>query len=292
MQRRLVTRDARDQLRCFHERVVGLVGHRAVAGRPLHAKARPLRALLRGHDRQLRARPDRHAHAAELGHEVVALHVVPGVFGEPLGTPRAQRLLIRDRRIDERALRPEAAVKKALQRDGHRRGDVEHVDGAAPPYLAVDELAGERIVLPARTRDGHDIGVAHEVKARRVLVGPLDAHDEAASPRRRLVPLHLDARCREIGRKEVRAPYLVTGGWRAVVHALIADELLEEIGGLREDRRHDEGDSSRAPRRVRVGADSASSPRSARAHRDMASHELLRPQPRARAGRQRQTVRR
>ena len=133
-----------------------------------------------------------------------------------------------------------------------------------PFAIAKDEhRAGERIVLPARTRDGHDIGVAHEVKARRVLVGPLDAHDEAASPRRRLVPLHLDARYREIGRKEVRAPYLVTGGWRAVVHALIADELLEEIGGLREDRRHDEGDSSRAPRRVRVGADSASSPRSA-----------------------------
>src|SRR5439155_26509820 len=119
-------------------------------GRPLLTKAPPVRALPRGHDRQLRARSDRHAHAAELGHEIVALHVVPGVFGEPLRTPGPERLLIRDGRIDERALRPEVALKKALQRDGHRRGDVEHVDRAASPYLAVDELAGERIVLPAR----------------------------------------------------------------------------------------------------------------------------------------------
>ena len=41
------------------------------------------------------------------------------------------------------------ADEEALHRDSHRRGHIEHVDRAAAPHHAVDELAGERIALPA-----------------------------------------------------------------------------------------------------------------------------------------------
>jgi len=45
-------------------------------------------------------------------------------------------------------------------------------------------------------------------------------------------PLHLDARRPQVGLERVDAADLVTRGGRAVVHALVADEVLEEIGGL------------------------------------------------------------
>src|SRR5437870_9384109 len=107
-QRRAVLPDPGDELRGLEERVVGLVRHRAMARRSAYAKTRPLRALLRGDERQpRRASGEREAHAAELGHEEIGLDVVPRVLGEPRRAVGAERLLVGDRRVDERSLRTE-----------------------------------------------------------------------------------------------------------------------------------------------------------------------------------------
>ena len=48
---------------------------------------------------------------------------------------------------------------------GHRRGLVEHVDRAAAPHLAVDDLAAERVAGPLVGVDRDDVGVARAAAA-------------------------------------------------------------------------------------------------------------------------------
>ena len=76
-------------------------------GRAADAQAGPLRALLRGHDRQLRWSREWQPRAAELRDEEVRPDVVPGVLREPLRSMCSEGFLIRHRRVDQRAFRPE-----------------------------------------------------------------------------------------------------------------------------------------------------------------------------------------
>ena len=115
----------------------------------------------------------------------------------------------------------------------HRGGEVQHVDRATAPDLAVDELAAERVVLPALGAD----------RARR-RCGPSAA---ATAPRGR------DPRCGRrgwSGRARARSAarsspgpsstWVSTSALRtswpdstlAVVHALVADERLQQLGDL------------------------------------------------------------
>ena len=89
-----------------------------------------------------------------------------------------------------RGVKPERASD--AERDGHRRGEVEHVDRAAAPHLAVDELAAERIAPPAVGVRGHDVGVAHQQQRRRGRIAALDARDEVLAPGPRLVALEVE----------------------------------------------------------------------------------------------------
>ena len=112
------------------------------------------------------------------------------------------------------------AVGEAPERDRHRRGEVEHVDRAAAPHEAVDDLGAERVARPAVGVHGHDVGVAHEQQARRVRVGALDPRDQARAPGLRLVALDVEAGAAEVLREQVDAADLVARRERAVVHAL------------------------------------------------------------------------
>ena len=116
--------------------------------------------------------------------------------------------------------------------DGHRRGEVEHVDGAAPPDLAVDQLAAERVAPPPVGGDRHDVGVAHEQQGRRVGPPPLDPGHQAGSARGRLEALDVQARAVEVACQQVRAADLATRRARAVVDARVADEVLQQVGDL------------------------------------------------------------
>ena len=125
----------------------------------------------------------RHLEAARFGDDVVGHHRVALVLEQVLGAPRAEVLLVGDREVDERAARREARAGEVAERDRHRRGEVEHVDRAAAPDLAVDDLAAERIAPPAVGVHRHDVGVAHQQQRRRGRIAALDARDEVLAAR-------------------------------------------------------------------------------------------------------------
>ena len=165
------------------ERVVGPVGHRAVRRRAVDPEPTPQRALLVGQGGQAQAGRRVERHAARLGDHVVGADGVGLVLHEVLGAVRAARLLVGDTGVDERALRAEAGRGQLLHGHGHRARQVEHVDRAAAPQPAVDDLARERIVLPALLVHGHHVGVAEQAQARRARIAALDAAPRRSSAR-------------------------------------------------------------------------------------------------------------
>ena len=82
---------------------------------------------------------------AVFGEDVVGRDQVGVVLGQPPGAVGAAGLLVGDGEEDEVAAGPEARRGQMRHRHGHRRGEVQHVDRAATPDLAVDELAAEGV---------------------------------------------------------------------------------------------------------------------------------------------------
>src|SRR5438445_5071734 len=160
------------------------------------------------------------------------------------GAQRAAGFLVGARQVDQRAPRPPPTLGQRLERDRLRGGEIQHVDCPAPPHLAVDELPPERIARPVRRRHGHDVGVAHETQSRRGGVGALDAGDETDAAGRAVgfVDVDVEAAALEVGPQQIAVALLLARGDGAVVHALVADQLLQELDGLRGQRIvHDDG---------------------------------------------------
>ena len=230
---RAVGGEAANDLGRLDERVVGAEGHRAVGRRAGHPEPAPGDALLAGVDDDppdtvlADGRPTAH-----LRQDVVAGDGVPVLVDHPLGTPPPARLLVGDTEVDQRALRTKAVPGEVLERGGHRRRDVQHVDGAAAPDLAVDDLAAERVARPGVAVDRHDVGVAHEAQRRRVGIGAVDAGDERPPTRTGLEPLHGEAGAFEVRLQQVGVAGLAARVGRAIVDALVADERLQEFGRL------------------------------------------------------------
>ncbi len=87
-------------------------------------------------------------------------------------------------------------------------------------------------------RHGHDVGVAHEAERRRGGIGALDAGDEARAAGRpvRLVHVDVEAAAVQVGAQHVAGAHLLAGADAAVVHAPIADQLLQQLDRLRGER--------------------------------------------------------
>ncbi len=84
------------------------------------------------------------------------------VVDEPARAVVAPGLLVGDAGEDEVALAHHAFPLEAREHErGHDR-HVLHVDGAAPPQVAVVELAAERRVAPALGLGGDDVEVRRE----------------------------------------------------------------------------------------------------------------------------------
>ena len=96
------------------------------------------------------------------------------------------------------------------ERDRTRRHLVLHVEGAAPPHLAVHEVAGPRIALPfGRIRENR-VGVAQEHERRPA--GSFDSRNEVRPLGHSRVELRLDAVPGEVVAEQLRRLRLFPGG--------------------------------------------------------------------------------
>ena len=197
---------------------------------PVTRKRAPEGALLADDHRQAHASAEIHGKAAGLGEHVVGDDVLTLVVDEVVGSVGAEGFLVGDTQVDERSLRLEPRRREVLERDRHGGSEVEHVDGSATPHLAVDDLAPERVVAPAVLGDGHDVGVAHQQERRGGRVGALDSGDQVCPAGDGLEALEVEPGAFEVGGEDIGARRLAARLLGAVVHASIADELLQELG--------------------------------------------------------------
>ena len=114
---------------------------------------------------------------ARFSDHVVGIDGVAFVLGEPDRSNTSFGLLVCDSEEDQVTSGGEAGVGEMAYRNGHRGGEVQHVDRPTTPNLAVDDLSAEGIVAPSVRGDRHDIGVAHEAQAGRRRIGALDPCD-------------------------------------------------------------------------------------------------------------------
>jgi hypothetical protein len=218
------------------ERVVGLERPGAVAGGAVHDQAAPVAALLAHRHLERVTGLGRDRHATALGDDVVALHGVGVMLDEMAGAEEASRLLVGHGQVDQGAARAPAAGGEPPRGHRHRRGEVQHVDGAAAPHDAVDQLGGEGIALPPGRVHGHHVGVAHEQQRGRLGIAALDAGDEAHAAGLGGVALAGEAGAREEVLQRVHAAVFVARGGLAGVDAAVADQRAEQLGGLGLDR--------------------------------------------------------
>ena len=90
----------------------------------------------------------------------------------------------------------------------------------------------ERIMAPVLAVGRHDVGVAEEQERGGFGVGALDPGHERGAAGTGLVDLEVQARSFEHGPDHLAAPGLLARLRGAVVHAGVADELLEQLGHL------------------------------------------------------------
>ena len=83
--------------------------------------------------------------------------------------------------------------------------------------------------LPAVGVRGHDVGVTHEQQRRRGRIAAFDARDEVLAAGLRDVALEIEPGVAEVLREQIDAARLESRLRRAVVDALVADELREQI---------------------------------------------------------------
>src|SRR5262249_4628471 len=131
------------------ECVVGSEWQCTVASAAAHGQAAPTRSLLADGQRKHRTLAGWYRHAPRFRDDVVRADDVSVVLEQMRTAPGTRRLLVGDGREDQRPLRPEAIGSESPTGDGHRRREVEHVDGAAPPDEAILQVGGKRIVTPA-----------------------------------------------------------------------------------------------------------------------------------------------
>ncbi len=118
------------------------------------------------------------------------------------------------------------------EHDRHRRGDVEHVDGAPSPDLVVYEFSAEGIVVPAIRVDRHHIRVSHQAQTLGIWVGAVDASHERHPSRGRLEALGLHSAAVEEAFQRIGISDFLTRVGLPSVDARVSDEGLEQVDGF------------------------------------------------------------
>ncbi len=142
-------------------------------------------------------------------------------------TPGSPGLLVGDDEEGEPARRRRpGAVQEALEHRCHRRGLVEHVDGAPPPDEAVDEVSCKGIFRPARLVRRDDIEMTHHrhLGRLRVAAGKIKKHAGSTGPR--FVAM---AGGVEILADGLNRPSFVPRLGKAVVDTPVANQVSEEF---------------------------------------------------------------
>ena len=158
------------------------------------------------------------------------------MLGEPSHAELAAVLLVGDGGEDAgRRGRNRASPPTRRDRAGHdrvRRGEVQHVDRAASPQHAVDDLCGERIARPAGRFHRDDVGVPDEGEGRR---GGVGASTRTISDVRPGCGSTVTPRDRHLRRSRCSAApcrdSFPESGVPSLTHG-IADQLLQQLGGL------------------------------------------------------------
>ena len=102
---------------------------------------------------------------------------------EPLETEAVTDLLVRGGGEDEVAGGPKALATERREGDRARSHLALHVERAATPHLAVDEIARPGIALPLVRVGEHGVRVAEE-RERRAVTATLEPRDEVRALRR------------------------------------------------------------------------------------------------------------
>ena len=118
--------------------------------------------------------------------------------------------------------------------DGHRRGQVEHVDRATPPHDAVLDLGAEGIARPLGLVDGHDVRVPHEGQGRAGAAGVRALHrdHEGRATRVRGDAFDGHGQAREEILEKVGGALLSSRVGGQVVDAAQAHQAPQQVGGL------------------------------------------------------------
>ena len=154
--------------------------------------------------------------AAELSERVPhALEQVGVLLAQEAGAEVAAVLLVAEDREDDVAARLQLAARCAQERVHDHRDAALHVERAAAPQPAVDELAAERRARPLLAGGGDDVDVPVQEERRR-FPDPAHARDEV---RPRVVP-------REDPRLDAR---LLERRWTCATHAALVPRRVRRV---------------------------------------------------------------
>ena len=219
--------------RCrLRERVVGDPRHRRVAAAPVHAQHERGAHLLGGRAEVEHLAAELDAVARALVDREVRADRIRVSVDEPLQAEAVTDLLVGCGDEDQVAVAAPALARERRQRDGARRDLALHVERAAAPDLAVDQLARRTARAATRARRRARRRCARAARATDRHRGP-DAGDEVRALGHLRVQLALDARGLEVVAEQLRGRGLVPRRVRRVD----PDQALQKIDDLGQRRR-------------------------------------------------------
>ena len=159
------------------------------------------------------------------------------VFADPRDTEPSSRFLVRggyEHQGTRRRIAVLGAAGDLAGHDGHRGGQVEHVDRAAPPHDVVLDLRAERFARPLALVDGHDVRVPEEGQRRAgaARIRALDRDHEGRATRVRGDAFDGYGQAREELLEEVGGALLSARIGGQVVDAAQAHQAPQQVNGL------------------------------------------------------------
>ncbi|CAN5857650.1 hypothetical protein BH23ACT5_BH23ACT5_00820 [soil metagenome] len=185
-----------------------------------------MRPLLANGDREERTAPTRDGRVGHFGEEEIRSDQGPVVADERSRAVCPGALLVGHCDEEQVPRHRRLAREVGPERVGHRRREIEHVDGAPSPDVPVTDFSGEGIHRPPPGVDRYYVEVGDEGEGGAFRVAARYPVDHRLATGGGLEDLTLGP---EEVAKGFYGPHLVAGVDRPVVHAAVADQLPEEV---------------------------------------------------------------